>query len=347
MLGLDTELKQTRFYQETAREDRQEGRKEESITLLTRQLRRKFGLQSELDAALQQLPNMALEQLEDLADALLDFKSISDLQTWLNLPSHSNQPILNARLLDDGWITLDNDTIRCQIKRIDDNSFYELDSHTLAINVRQEYWWDYLRVSQNPRLKAAPLAFFLATFEYAYKPSGHFYDHYKGAFSFPFAVNVLHHDMGIPYLLHVTCWRGEVEFRFRKIISADETRYDKRLEHKPFDDEFSEYQMSIVAKALLRLAEDKWQSNVQNNQSGETAFPGEESLRDFVKAIDSNNILFGCKNGQFFEKHYSNQNEYEQMKNELLLPYQRAQYQKTFGKHFCLRQADTLDSFTE
>jgi predicted transposase YdaD len=88
MLGLDTELKQTRFYQEIAKEERQEGRqegrKEESVALLTRLLRRKFGLLPELEAALQQLPEMELEQLEDLADALLDFKEISDLQAWLN-----------------------------------------------------------------------------------------------------------------------------------------------------------------------------------------------------------------------------------------------------------------------
>jgi len=47
MLGLDTELNQTRFYQEIAEEERQEGlnkgRKEESVALLTRQLRRKQG----------------------------------------------------------------------------------------------------------------------------------------------------------------------------------------------------------------------------------------------------------------------------------------------------------------
>jgi predicted transposase YdaD len=74
------ELKQTRFYQEIA----EEGRKDESIALLTRQLRRKFGLQPELEAALQQMPEMELERLEDLADALLDFKEVGDLQAWLN-----------------------------------------------------------------------------------------------------------------------------------------------------------------------------------------------------------------------------------------------------------------------
>ncbi|MCQ8128676.1 DUF4351 domain-containing protein [Methylomonas rivi] len=92
MLALqDIELKQTRFYQEIAVEERQkgikegikEGRKEESITLLTRLLRRKFGLLPELEAALQQLPDMEIEKLEDLADALLDFTDIKDLENWL------------------------------------------------------------------------------------------------------------------------------------------------------------------------------------------------------------------------------------------------------------------------
>ncbi len=59
MLGLDTELKQTRFYQEIA--------EEESIVLLTRQLRRKFGIQPELEIALKRLPGLELTMLENLA----------------------------------------------------------------------------------------------------------------------------------------------------------------------------------------------------------------------------------------------------------------------------------------
>lgn len=61
------------------------GEKKECIALLTRQLRRKFGLQPTLEAALQQLPNMEVEKLEDLADALLDFTEIKDLENWLGL----------------------------------------------------------------------------------------------------------------------------------------------------------------------------------------------------------------------------------------------------------------------
>lgn len=92
MLALnDIELKQTRFYQEIAEEERQEGRQEgrqlgrqeECVALLTRQLRRKFGVQPQLEVALQRLPELPVEQLEDLADALLDFQDITELQNWL------------------------------------------------------------------------------------------------------------------------------------------------------------------------------------------------------------------------------------------------------------------------
>ena len=100
MLSLyEVELKQTRFYQEISAEERKEGeligekkgklegklegKQEECIKLLSRQLRRKFGVQPPLESALQNFPNYPLEKLEDLADALLDFNAISDLETWL------------------------------------------------------------------------------------------------------------------------------------------------------------------------------------------------------------------------------------------------------------------------
>ncbi|WP_404356695.1 DUF4351 domain-containing protein [Methylotuvimicrobium sp. KM1] len=84
MLGLDTELKQTRFYQEIAEEERREGRQEESIALLTRLLRRKFGIKPELEIALKRLPGLELTMLENLAEEILDFKNVSDLQNWLD-----------------------------------------------------------------------------------------------------------------------------------------------------------------------------------------------------------------------------------------------------------------------
>lgn len=101
MLGL-TDLKETRFYQETReealrdgreeglREGReaglqeglQEGRKVEAESLIIRQLSRKLG--TELPEALQgQVRQLSLETLEALGEALFDFTALADLEAWL------------------------------------------------------------------------------------------------------------------------------------------------------------------------------------------------------------------------------------------------------------------------
>ncbi len=100
MLALnEVELRQTRFYQEVSAEGHQEGKQEglqegkqeglkegkqeECIILLSRQLRRKFGVQPQLENSLHDLISLPLDKLEDLADDLLDFNAVTDLETWL------------------------------------------------------------------------------------------------------------------------------------------------------------------------------------------------------------------------------------------------------------------------
>jgi predicted transposase/invertase (TIGR01784 family) len=93
MLGL-TDLKETRFYQETReealRDGREEGlqeglqagRKAEAESLIIRQLTRKLG--TELPEALQkQVRQLPLETLEALGEALFDLTALADLATWL------------------------------------------------------------------------------------------------------------------------------------------------------------------------------------------------------------------------------------------------------------------------
>ena len=88
MLALnDIELKQTRFYQEIAEEEnekgrqegRQEGRQQESQRLVSRMMRHKFGAHAELQQAEQKLSTLSVEQLEELAEALMDFTESQDI----------------------------------------------------------------------------------------------------------------------------------------------------------------------------------------------------------------------------------------------------------------------------
>ena len=62
---------------------RQEGRQEECISLVTRLLRRKFGIHPELDPSLAQLQTLPVEKLEDLTEAIFDWAEVSDLTEWL------------------------------------------------------------------------------------------------------------------------------------------------------------------------------------------------------------------------------------------------------------------------
>jgi predicted transposase YdaD len=78
MFGLN-ELRKTRYYQEV--------REEATLELIRRLLQRRLGA---MNPELQEPVNLlSVAQLENLAEALLDFSNEADLVTWLN--ENSNQ----------------------------------------------------------------------------------------------------------------------------------------------------------------------------------------------------------------------------------------------------------------
>ena len=79
----EIKLQDTRFYQEIAEEERKVGKQEECVSLLSRLLIRKFGVKPQLENSLLALTSLPLETLENLADDLLDFNAIADLEAWL------------------------------------------------------------------------------------------------------------------------------------------------------------------------------------------------------------------------------------------------------------------------
>ena len=77
----DTDLKQTRFYQEVFLEGRQEGHQEGEMTLILRLLQRRCG---DLAPAMRErIARLSLPQLESLGEALLEFRGRADLEQWL------------------------------------------------------------------------------------------------------------------------------------------------------------------------------------------------------------------------------------------------------------------------
>jgi predicted transposase YdaD len=82
-------LQESPWYQEILKEGerigeqrgRQEGRQEEGRSLILKQLTRRIG--SLPPALTTQIQSLTLEQLQTLGEALLDFNSLVDLETWL------------------------------------------------------------------------------------------------------------------------------------------------------------------------------------------------------------------------------------------------------------------------
>ena len=78
------EIRHTRAVQDWLAEGRQEGRqggRQEAAKMTLRLLNRRCGPLSEATTA--QIQALPLEQLEALADALLDFQGPADLAAWL------------------------------------------------------------------------------------------------------------------------------------------------------------------------------------------------------------------------------------------------------------------------
>jgi predicted transposase YdaD len=86
----DAELKRSRFYQEVLAEGREEGRMEgrkegrrqEASGLVLRLLRRRFGSMGRQMQA--RIVDLSIDQMESLAEDLLGFEQLSDLERWLD-----------------------------------------------------------------------------------------------------------------------------------------------------------------------------------------------------------------------------------------------------------------------
>ena len=78
------EFKQTRFYQEVKAEGREEGRLEMLFILLTS----KFGTLSANTAS--KVRRLNGDRLQALSVALLNFKTLKELETWFNMENKND-----------------------------------------------------------------------------------------------------------------------------------------------------------------------------------------------------------------------------------------------------------------
>jgi predicted transposase/invertase (TIGR01784 family) len=81
-------MRESVIYQDILQEGRQEGRQEGETALVLRQLTRRLGTVAVPPEVQERIRGLSIAQLEDLAEALLDFSQPSDLMNWLE--GHQN-----------------------------------------------------------------------------------------------------------------------------------------------------------------------------------------------------------------------------------------------------------------
>ena len=74
-------MEESWVYQDILQKGEQKGKRREALELILRMLKRRLGnIPAKIE---QQLPNLGLTQLEDLAEELLDFSQIDDLVKYM------------------------------------------------------------------------------------------------------------------------------------------------------------------------------------------------------------------------------------------------------------------------
>lgn len=182
--------------------------------------------------------------------------------------------------------------LHCIVKYLNDIEFLKIARYSLAIShdlFLTHYFCAKNNIPEN-------LAIFFASFEFTYG-EGSIFSSYKSAFSFMFKIDVCKNGLNIPYLLEIKNWRSDIEFRYFKAISKSDKQYDRSVYHKVFNDEFTDLQMDIVSVLICQYADRKFKKY-------------KPQQADFFKQVESEFILFGYLDHQYFVQGYDTHEEF-------------------------------------
>lgn len=137
-----------------------------------------------------------------------------------------------------------------------------------------------------------------ATLKHLFEESGDCYDDWKGSFSFPFLVSFERNGEEFDYLMNIHNVRSGIEFSLRKLIKADDKNFDVMIRHKPFP-EFKIKQINDFLICFIGYLTDYYEANKLDYEAV------------FYKTVQSNLIIFGHKNGEFFDWQCDDPDEFE------------------------------------
>ncbi|MBV5298691.1 MAG: hypothetical protein JZU64_11335 [Rhodoferax sp.] len=182
-----------------------------------------------------------------------------------------------------------------QLIRLRDDEFFQLERNTLSIHV------DYghlINLSMDEDLIYSSFSRMYAALTHLFGSSGRLYDDWKGSFSFPFLIRFKKNGEEFGYLLNIFNMRSGLEFCFYKLISANDTRFDRIVMQKPFE-EFPQDEINYLVNYIAGYC---------TGYFNET-----EKYHDdcFLLITESNLLLSGCHDHVYFDHSYESPEEFQ------------------------------------
>lgn len=196
-------------------------------------------------------------------------------------------------------ITLKGTPNPYEIWRLNEEEYQKLYNNSLPIKHDSMFVLDLLLSEQHkPDRLTLPKA--LITLEHLFGKTSNWFDNYKGSFSFLFLLVVKKNQGNFPYLFNISDYRGSLSFSLHRVLENGDMGYDNMCYREPFELEFSReeinYFISYFYGYLVGYSE--WISQLP--------------IQPFLKNIDSNHIIYGYQDGEFFEEQIESEEAYRE-----------------------------------
>lgn len=202
------------------------------------------------------------------------------------IEKYSPQKTLNIRNVS---MEIETEENTYTLIRLNDRQYKELKRNAVPISEDFEYSRFICR-ADGIIFNSLPKMY--VTLRTLFGESGVLYDEWKGSFWFPFLVSFKKDGERYDYLLSFENFRSYIEIRMAKMFPEDDETFDRDVFHDPFDD-FPRSEMRYLLNYFIGYL-----SGCFKEMSKYYSTP-------FFQAVDSNGIVFGWKDGRFFERSFS------------------------------------------
>jgi hypothetical protein len=193
-------------------------------------------------------------------------------------------------------IEIDIDGRIYKLIRLNDDQFYVLNKNSIPIiddyiHLMLLYSVDEIIYSSTPKM--------YITLKSLFGEHGDDYDDWSGTFSFPFLIHFREGEEEFEYLMNIYDIKSSIDFKIAKLIEDEDERFEKGIHHKPFE-EFPREKINYVINYFVGFLTRYFESCL-NNQYDEF----------FFKIVRSDLILYGYKDGRYFDDEYETEEKFD------------------------------------